>query len=497
MSTRKYLVIIIAILTAMTIVAVIMIPPKNLDGRTQLSWMSVTVPVRVQQAEMFNRLNPDCQLTIEQGGDLTKNIVQCSANMGGDLIDFISEDNIQIYNGAGILWDITEQAKRGGFSPDTLPESVRPLVMDKVLDKNGKYVERQFTYPLNVFHFYIIYNKAIFDRLGVPYPSEDLTWDEYIDLSRKLTVTRKDSKVPDIFGAAGADFMTILWEKGGDLLNSEGTRATLDTPQAIAAMQFYHDLFFKYQAEPTKGLRAGVVSTGDGISSSSSNLALFGNGQLAMTWGARWYLMLLRAYQDNHKKMKEQWEKENPGKPYTGPELRYGACQIPRFKDGPRFVATGGRTVGINANSKNRERALKFLAFAAGPEYNQSICEISDCKPPNKNFYALDGFLNRNYPDEKPVHEMSLKAVPYGRMSVRSPFIDNGTLKRLSNKLQELVRTKKELTPAGIAALCREINNEINLTIARNIKRDPKLLKLYRQMLKQKVQPIVYDLDKI
>ena len=124
--------------------------------------------------------------------------------MGGDIIDAICEDNLQTYHDAGILMDLTDVAKKMGFGPDTLTDSVRSLVMVKEMDKNGKLVDRQYTYPMNIFHLYIIYNKNIFDKYGVPYPPEDLTWEEYMKLAKKLTIYGDDSKVPEVFGGMGA-----------------------------------------------------------------------------------------------------------------------------------------------------------------------------------------------------------------------------------------------------------------------------------------------------
>jgi len=486
--------LIIIVLAIFTVVALLQTPTDNNAGKIQLSWLSAKLPVRDQQAEMFNRLNPDCHVAIDPTNTgMTKIVVQCTANMGGDLIDNINEDNAQTLYNADILWDVSEQAKKMGFGLDTIPEALRACVTVTDFDAQGKPIIRQVAYPMNTYHAFIIYNKNIFDRLGIPYPPEDLTWDEYIALAKKLTsYSNPGDDVPEIFGGIGVDFLTILWQKGGDVFNTDGTRCTLNSPEAIAAMQFYHDLIYKHRVEPTQALRSGVTCHADGIVN-YPNLTWFGSGKLAMTWGARWFLMMLRPYTEGQERLKQEWQKKNPGKPFPGGEIRYGTCQIPRFKDGPRFVRAGGRSVGINRNSKNREAALKFLAFAAGPEYNRSIAEIADSKPPNRKYYQAELFYNPKYPDEKPVHDMSLKAVPYGRVAARSYYIEQSMVNRIIGKTLNKVSNGPDLTPEQIAAICRNAADEVDLIISRNIQRDNKLNRIYQLQLKQGIIPIRYE----
>jgi multiple sugar transport system substrate-binding protein len=44
-----------------------------------------------------------------------------------------------------------------------------------------------FGVPFSANYASMIYNKDIFDRLGVPYPKDGMTWEEVVELSRKLT----------------------------------------------------------------------------------------------------------------------------------------------------------------------------------------------------------------------------------------------------------------------------------------------------------------------
>ena len=37
-----------------------------------------------------------------------------------------------------------------------------------------------------------------------------------------------------------------MWQFGGGVINEDGTQATLDSPETIAAIQFWHDMMYKY-----------------------------------------------------------------------------------------------------------------------------------------------------------------------------------------------------------------------------------------------------------
>jgi multiple sugar transport system substrate-binding protein len=42
----------------------------------------------------------------------------------------------------------------------------------------------------------------------------------------------------------------FIWQSGGDFLNADHTKVTLETPAAIEGLQYLHDLIFKYQVWP-------------------------------------------------------------------------------------------------------------------------------------------------------------------------------------------------------------------------------------------------------
>ena len=261
---KYFLISIFSILVLWILVTVALIPEKEVGDKTPLVWTTDPNPQRETQVDVFNKLYPDCSLRIDpDNSGVMKVVVQSSAGMGPDIVGGVGFRNFKTYHDTGILWDVTDQAKKMGFGPKTLPEPVRPLVMMRVMNDKGEFEDRQYLYPANVYNIYIVYNKNIFDKYGVPYPPQDITWQEYIEIGRKLTVYENEGdKIPLVFAGAGIPPEIIIWEKGGDILNPDGTRCLLDSKETIAAMVFYHDLFFKHKIEPTPVQKAGVTSQG-------------------------------------------------------------------------------------------------------------------------------------------------------------------------------------------------------------------------------------------
>ena len=105
----------------------------------------------------------------------------------------------------------------------------------------------------------LLYNKALFDRYGVAYPTADWTWDEMLQKARALTIDIDKDGLYDIYGCSPYDIANYVWSGGGNFLRREGSRfvSNLDDPKVLESVQFYVDLFFKYQVSPP---RPGVRS---------------------------------------------------------------------------------------------------------------------------------------------------------------------------------------------------------------------------------------------
>ena len=69
---------------------------------------------------------------------------------------------------------------------------------------------------------------------------------------------------------------TTMWQFGGGILNEDGTEVIFDSPESIAAIQYWHDLMYKYYVAPPA--IPGKLWAGD----------LYANNRLVFMWEGTW-----------------------------------------------------------------------------------------------------------------------------------------------------------------------------------------------------------------
>ena len=105
----------------------------------------------------------------------------------------------------------------------------------------------------------VFYNKALFEENGLELPSADpdnpWTWEEYVDVAKKLTKDY-DGKTPLDEGFNDQDVMTygtvmptdfvkwlpLLYSNNSAIANDEGTELLINTPEGIEVIQAIADL---------------------------------------------------------------------------------------------------------------------------------------------------------------------------------------------------------------------------------------------------------------
>lgn len=101
----------------------------------------------------------------------------------GERIDMYATfyGNLANYTDLNFLGDLTGLAKTHNFDLNRFD----PGALDAVRTISGNGQLWALPYNRNINALY--YNKTIFDMFGVPYPKDGMTWDETIDLAKRLT----------------------------------------------------------------------------------------------------------------------------------------------------------------------------------------------------------------------------------------------------------------------------------------------------------------------
>ncbi|MCB0109609.1 MAG: sugar ABC transporter substrate-binding protein, partial [Caldilineaceae bacterium] len=110
--------------------------------------------------------------------------------------------------------------------------------------------------PQNLSSLVVYYNRDLFEKAGVPLPSNDWTWDEFLAAAQAITQDTDGDGITDIYGI-GTDatifrVAPFVWANGGDLVDdpSNPTKLTLDAPATKEALQWFIDLQVKHQVAP-------------------------------------------------------------------------------------------------------------------------------------------------------------------------------------------------------------------------------------------------------
>ncbi len=184
----------------------------------------------------------------------------------------------------------------------------------------------------------VFYNKDLFDQAGLPYPKDDWTWEEMLDLAKKLTKRDTGGRVTQ-YGFYGWAWQNFIYGNGADLVDDvkSPTKTRLDDPNAIEGLQFYSDLINKYEVMPTP---LAMANLGMGVD------MMFASGRLAMFLSGVWETPALR-------------EKYN---------FHWDVAMFPKNKAGVRRFGSGGTGYGIIKSTRHPKEAWEVVkALTSAP----------------------------------------------------------------------------------------------------------------------------------
>jgi multiple sugar transport system substrate-binding protein len=233
----------------------------------------------------------------------------------------------------------------GAFLPlDDFINGEYPLDMSIYLPgvlEPGQVNGQQYLLPKDFSPLAVYFNKKVFDEAGVDYPEDGWTWDEFRETAQALTQDTDGDGQTDVWGVQLPGPWTTGFEywvaaTGGSLISEDGSQFVghLDSPETLAAVQFYADLYHEYQVAPPP---ADMNVFGGGNSE-------FDNGQAAMRIFGRW---------------PQSGMKENPN-------IDLGLVGLPQQEKRANVLFWGG--FGIYSGSENPEAAWRFLRFYVGEQ---------------------------------------------------------------------------------------------------------------------------------
>jgi len=205
----------------------------------------------------------------------------------------------------------------------------------------------------------IWYNKEVFDKYGVPYPTDDWTWEEFREVAKKLT--HPEDKVwgflvsPDPY-----DWEGYIKMNDGDYLSPDASTMDgyLNSKETIEAVKFLTNLYLVDGVSPSPSI----------ISASGGSYAMFESGKVAMIDSGSWFIGYMKS--------------RHPG--LTTKELakKFG-CVFPPHPEGKEVkVMLHNAAWVVPKKSRHKKEALEVLKFLA-EEGGRTMAEAGWALPIN------------------------------------------------------------------------------------------------------------------
>ena len=206
-------------------------------------------------------------------------------------------------------------------------------------------------------------NKDLFDKKGVPYPDENTTFQDFLNLAQKLT-----DKEKGIFGISFEEeplfYLPYLMSEGGGILSDDGDENILDTDASRRGIKFYAVLRKKYNAAPKQN-----------ESASATMAQMFLQGKIAMHLSGRW---LVPKYRE-------------------AAEFDWDIAPFPKGSAGS-IVPLDASGWAISADSKHKEESKRLIKYLSSKESLEKFSKSGLIVPAKIDAANSEYFLDNQKP---------------------------------------------------------------------------------------------------
>lgn len=207
------------------------------------SWWEKQAPVIAAE---YAKVNPNVKLVIETfpiNGYYDKAVTSI---LGGTPPDVLDMDAFMIASAAGI----------GLLQPwDAYIKNLDSKDFAQAIWNAGVLDSKVYAIPNRGSSIVIYYNKTLFDKAGLPYPTENWTYDEMLAMAKKMTIPGQQYGLG--IAASLSDpanvmtgFASMLWAFGGDFLDPSRKTCIINQPAGVKAITFWSELYTKNKVVP-------------------------------------------------------------------------------------------------------------------------------------------------------------------------------------------------------------------------------------------------------
>lgn len=290
--------------------------------------------------KQFEKDHPDIKVkmaNIPEDGFFEKLNAAFAAGKGPDLWGgWYSPDEFE----RGYIAPLDEFIARDQYDMD---KYFQPATALRLKGADGHY----YGLPRDMSNAVIYYNKDLFDKYGVPYPTSDWTLDDFHEAAKKLTHPDDGIYGTDLFAS---DFNAItgnpiIWNMGGDVASDDGKKVKgyVDSPEMIKLFQY------------AQTLSKEGVNAPSSVMQTAGDQGPFSGGKIGMSLGFLW------GYNDIKK---------------AG--FKAGAVGFPKDAGSANnFAWTEEVSWYMNNKSEKKDAAWAFMKYLSSPEVGKQAIDTN------------------------------------------------------------------------------------------------------------------------
>jgi multiple sugar transport system substrate-binding protein len=239
----------------------------------------------------------------------------------------------------------------------------------------------QYAMPRETTASVMIYNKTLLEESGATLPTDDWTWDDFVEAARACT---KGEGAEKIYGIANftqnAYTFVRVWQKGGDILNEDRTTYTMNEEAAVAAVQSIADLI---HVDGIHALQTGAELAGRPYAE------VFLTGQIAMFPQFSVFTALLPA------------------------EFEWDIAHMPHNADEERTTRVASAGHSIYSGTENIEGSWAWLSMLESEAAFEHLAATGLSVPARRSVAESPAYLGEGTPPAS--KQIFLDALTYGR----------------------------------------------------------------------------------
>ncbi len=309
---------------------------KSADGKTTLKWSVWDISSTTYYQPLidaFEKAHPDVKIEmVDLGSTDYQTVLATELTGSGSDFDVVTVKDVPGY---------MTLVNKGVLEPldSYIQSSNVDLTQYKGLTDQIKVDEKLYELPFRNDFWVLFYNKDLFDKAGVAYPTNDMTFEQYDALARSLAVETPGQEV------YGAHYHT--WRSAVQLFGVlDGKNTILDGKYEF--LKPYYEMVLKEQEDGICQDYATLKTSGLHYSGA------FAQGNVAMMNMGTWFISTLM-------------EKIRTGE-YTD-VTNWGIAKYPHAEGvEPGSTLATITSLAIPSNAPHKDLAWEFINFASGKE---------------------------------------------------------------------------------------------------------------------------------